>query len=248
MVKETNVGHEPLTEEEIRKATKSKGQKILNVLWSILIVFLMASALVTGYINFKFTPIYVDGQSMAPTLNDISIIKNSAYYEFGYMDDAPKVLNNLKRGDIVVVHQEIGTTTRNIIKRVIALPHETILIEKGETLYTTYVKTENSDFTIIDEPYLSEAYNGYNNKSNSAIKTGFAINDALVLGENEYFVLGDNRANSDDSRVFGPIPHTQIIGKLAFIQGYAKKVVIDANEVNTLKQKTYYMPWNWRFY
>lgn len=98
-----------------------------------------------------------------------------------------KLKKNYKRGDIVVI-KKLGKTDE-IIKRIIGIPGDTVEIEKG----VVYINTKK-----LDEPY----------------KKGMTGNlDLIKLKENEYFVLGDNRGVSMDSRLIGPITKKEIKGK-----------------------------------
>ncbi len=94
-----------------------------------------------------------------------------------------------ERGDIVVFEYP-RAPDRDFIKRVIGLPGETVEVRDG-TVFINGV--------MLDEPYLSE-----HTRANVAPRT---------LGPGEYFVLGDNRDNSSDSRSWGPLPQENIIGK-----------------------------------
>jgi signal peptidase I len=95
--------------------------------------------------------------------------------------------SKLQRGD-VIVHEYNGAT---YLKRLIGLPNETIKIHDGKI----YVNDE-----IYDEPYTTT-------------QPSYEVS-SLRLGDNEYYVLGDNRDNSADSHVFGPISSEQIIGRI----------------------------------
>jgi signal peptidase I len=94
-----------------------------------------------------------------------------------------------QRGDIVVFEYP-RAPDRDFIKRVIGLPGETVEIRSG----SVYI-----DGIPLDEPYLGQPTNG-----NLGPRT---------LADTEYFVLGDNRDNSSDSRSWGPLPQANIIGK-----------------------------------
>lgn len=98
-------------------------------------------------------------------------------------------LHDPQRGDIVVFEYP-RAPDRDFIKRVIGLPGETVEVRDG----AIYI-----DSVPLEEPYLSDATHG--NMS------------PRKLGPNEYFVLGDNRDNSSDSRSWGPLPRDNIIGK-----------------------------------
>ncbi|MFQ5342549.1 MAG: signal peptidase I [Anaerolineae bacterium] len=98
-------------------------------------------------------------------------------------------LHSPERGDIIVFEYP-RAPDRDFIKRIIGLPGETVEIRDGSI---------NIDGVPLDEPYLPEPTHG-----NMAART---------LGPSEYFVLGDNRDNSSDSRSWGPLPTDNIIGK-----------------------------------
>ena len=103
-----------------------------------------------------------------------------------------KLIYNLhapERGDIIVFHHP-QNAARDLIKRVVGLPGEEIQVQEGQV----YI-----DGVLLEEPYL--AYSG----GRSARYT---------LGEDEFYVLGDNRPNSDDSRSWGALQKSQIVGKV----------------------------------
>ena len=125
----------------------------------------------------------VSGPSMEQTYhNGNSLIIDKFFYRF----------NGLKRYDVVVFRDDNG---KILIKRIIALPEETIRIDNEGNIY------------IIDK-ILQEEYG-----TEAILDAGIAIHK-FQFAEKEYFVLGDNRNNSRDSRVFGPIKEEQIIGKV----------------------------------
>ncbi len=93
-----------------------------------------------------------------------------------------------QRGDIVVFLSPHATGD-DYIKRIIGLPGEQVEVRDGAVWINGY---------RLDEPYLS---------------TGVPYTGSWVLGPDEYFVLGDNRANSSDSHAWGPLPRKNIIGK-----------------------------------
>lgn len=153
-----------------------KGKKILKELTPYLII-IIAVVLIKSFI---FTPIVVNGESMMNTLhnNDIMIL-----------DKIGIKLRGIKRFDIVVIQ----TGKNKIIKRVIALPGETIEY-KGNQLYINDKK--------VDDPYP--------NVNTSDI-------NRLKVPDNMYYVLGDNRVDSVDSRILGPIAKRDILGHATFI-------------------------------
>jgi signal peptidase I len=98
-------------------------------------------------------------------------------------------LHQPQRGDIIVFTDPVSPD-RKLIKRVIGLPGETIEITNGEVLINQQ---------LLDEPYLEDP--------------GNSSRPATILPDGEYFVLGDNRNNSSDSRSWGTLPRDRIVGK-----------------------------------
>lgn len=101
-------------------------------------------------------------------------------------------LSGYDRGDIVCAHVD----GKEIIKRVIALPGEEIKVKDGVILV---------DGNVLEEEYLSDA--------NKKFTGGFA-EGGIILGQDEYFLMGDNRNNSKDSRDYGTFRRRDIDGKI----------------------------------
>lgn len=107
-------------------------------------------------------------------------------------------VGELKREDIIIFEKD----NREIIKRVIGTPNDHVVItEEG-----VFVNNE-----LIEETYVSNK-----NKEETYIKDSTMYND-VILQEDEYYVLGDNRSVSWDSRYFGPVNKKDITGKLKLI-------------------------------
>jgi signal peptidase I len=138
---------------------------------------------------FLIQPFYVSGPSMLPTFEDNQyIIVDQVTYRFRQPD----------RGDVVVFKYPNNINV-SFIKRIIGLPGETIQIRSGQV----YIFNEqNPSGTLLDEPYL---------------RTDTNIDTRRTLGKNEYFVMGDNRHDSSDSRAWGPVPRRLIIGKVSLV-------------------------------
>ena len=103
----------------------------------------------------------------------------------------------VKRGDIVAIYSPLEK--KNLVKRVIGLSGETISFSEDDFVYI--------DGNKLEEPYLPES-----------VIPAYEV-ETYKIGENEFFVMGDNRNNSADSRVFGPISMDKIFGRVIFIYG-----------------------------
>ena len=106
-------------------------------------------------------------------------------------------IKQVKRGDIIAVYSPVEK--KNLTKRVIGLENEEIRLSSDGHIYI--------NGNLLDEPYLPE-------------DTIFSYEDKTYkIGDNQYFLMGDNRNNSSDSRVFGPVSLDKIFGKVIFIYG-----------------------------
>lgn len=141
---------------------------------------------------FIIQPFYVKGASMEPSFYDS---------EYLIIDEITYRFEEPKRGDVVVFRYP-KNPQEYFIKRIIGLPKENVQIKTGNVfIYNGY----NPSGFILEEDYLG---NGV---------TTYSPNHKMIeLGENEYFVLGDNRSSSQDSRSFGSVNESFIIGRVLF--------------------------------
>lgn len=243
MVTEEAIRVREITDEEIKQKTKPKLRKVLNIVWTSFLVVAVLVAIPVTYVDVVYTSVYIDGQSMAPTLNNFD---NHRYVEFGLMDERAKTKSSLARGDIIVFNRN-GDSEGNpdlLIKRVIALPNESIEIVDNAAGDIINITTATGDTFVLDENYLT-VQSTYNTVK--ATDDGPGTNNVLVLGADEYYLMGDNRANSHDSRILGAIPSARIRGKLILVLGYAEDVIIVKGQ-SELYKRHYYMMWKWRRY
>lgn len=143
-------------------------------------------------ILFLYQPVRVEGTSMLPMLEDQDrlFINKFAYSRLGTL-----VGQTIQRGD-VVVFQYPHDTTKSYIKRVIGLPGDVIRIEHGRV----YVNG-----TALNEPYVPAKYSDDRSQGE------------MMVPEGKYFVMGDHRSISSDSRDFGPVDRNLIYGRAAFV-------------------------------
>ena len=146
---------------------------------------LVISAVVFAIRLYIATPFIVSGSSMHPTFAD---------GQYLIVDEVSYRFERPKRGDVIVFRYP-QKRTQFFIKRIVGLPKETIKIEDG----TLTVKNQAAPRGfVLDEPYLAD---------------GTAGSFLVTLAENEYFVLGDNRSASFDSRSWGTLRRDLIVGR-----------------------------------
>jgi signal peptidase I len=139
---------------------------------------------------FLIQPFYVKGASMEPNFED---------HEYLIIDEISYRFNAPGRGDILVFKYP-RDPQQYFIKRLIGLPGEAMQIKDGS------VVIYNSQFPegfVLEEPYLAPG-----------LKTYGLTEEKIKLSDSEYFVLGDNRNASKDSRSFGPVDESFITGKV----------------------------------
>ncbi len=139
---------------------------------------------------FLIQPFYVKGASMEPNFYD---------HEYLIVDEISYRFNSPERGDIIVFRYP-KDPQEYFIKRLIALPGETVQIKDGEVII---YNAENVQGMVLDEFYLPDNLKTYSNTSSK-----------IQLADDEYFMLGDNRNSSKDSRSFGPVNKTFITGRV----------------------------------
>ncbi len=161
----------------------------MKVLKEILWLVLLAVLVVVPIRIFIAQPFVVEGLSMYPTFEDGDYL---IIDELSYRFEEPV------RGDVVVFRYP-GNPSIFYIKRVIGLPGETVRIERGQVSVT---RVDGTSLTL-EEPYVV---------AEDATYSGVA-----TLGAGQYFVMGDNRPKSSDSRVWGVLPKQDIMGK-AFLR------------------------------
>ncbi|MBI3631551.1 MAG: signal peptidase I [Candidatus Staskawiczbacteria bacterium] len=161
-------------------------EKYFPFVWEVVKIFIIASVIVMPIRYFLFQPFIVKGESMIP---------NFQSGDYLIVDEISYRFNSPARGDIIVFKYP-KDTSQKFIKRVIGLPGETVEIkDQRVTIY------KDGKSFALDEKYLPNP-------------SGTIGTVKIILGADEYFVLGDNREFSYDSRVWGSVPVKNIIGKV----------------------------------
>lgn len=155
--------------------------------WEIFKTVLIALLIVIPIRYFLFQPFVVKGESMEP---------NFASGDYLMIDEISFRFREPERGEVIVFRPPDTPSTR-YIKRIIGLPGETISVEDG----SVYIENKSQKQRLDEKDYFPDG-----------IYTTGKVK--VALGENEYFVLGDNRNFSLDSRRWGVLPEANIIGRV----------------------------------
>lgn len=166
-------------------------------------VFVVSAIVILLFVNFVAHPVRVDGKSMYPTLKD---------GEFGFTNVGGVLLNGVERGDIVVVTMEEDGQKTHWVKRVIGLPGDTVTCVNDVVFINGKVLDETQ---YIDPDYRQSCVDkfGYFNKVPNEDNTDVKDFDEVKLDNDEYYVMGDNRPYSKDSRYVGPVKKSQLFAK-----------------------------------
>lgn len=163
----------------------TKKSKFKEILREIFIFALIAFGIVLPFRMYIAEPYLVDGRSMDPTFTtgDYLIVDKLSYQ-----------IGEPERNSVVVLKYP-KNTDKSFIKRIIGLPGERVIIKDN---VVTIINAENPNGFVIDGSYVTHTSTGsYETK----------------LADDEYYVLGDNRGESFDSRFWGPLQKKYIIGK-----------------------------------
>jgi len=150
----------------------------------------LALVIVVPFRLFIAQPFIVSGASMSPTFET---------GEYLIVDQVSYRFNTPERGDVIIFRYP-NDPSKFFIKRIIGLPGETVALKNG---CTTIVDPATGERETLNEEYL--------------VKDRTSEEQSITLSSDEYFVMGDNRSASSDSRMWGPVPRSNIVGR-AFIR------------------------------
>ena len=163
-----------------------KKTKLANDIWEGIKSLVPIIIIVLFIRTFIAQPFIVSGESMYPTFHN---------KEYLIVDELSYRLGDPKHGDVVVLRYPLEEK-RFFIKRLIGMPGDTITFRAGKV----FITQPGQEIRQIDEPY----YTGNTIPGNETV---------IVLKEKEYFVMGDNRMYSSDSRAWGILPERDLIGR-----------------------------------
>ncbi len=166
---------------------EEKTSKIFNIkreTFELIRFIVIAGLIIIPFRIFIAQPFIVNGASMNPTFET---------NQYLIVDQLTYRTQEPIRGDVIIFRFPLNPKDF-YIKRVIGLPTETVTIEGSKV----YIQKEGEEKIQLDEPYIEFEANN---------------NISVTLGEDEYFVMGDNRPNSSDSRHWGVLPKEFIVGR-----------------------------------
>ena len=168
--------------------SKAETGPIRTFIWDLVKIVGVSMAIIIPFRLLVAEPFVVSGSSMLSNFhnNDYLIVDRLSYRR-----------SEPRRGDVVVMKYP-KNTSEYFIKRIIGLPGETVMLQNGKVVI---VNPQNPQGMTIEEPYLSSG-------TPTLGRPG-----PYTLGNGEYFVLGDNRTASSDSRVWGILPENDIVGR-----------------------------------
>jgi len=175
-------------------AKNQAGRAIREVVETLLLAALIFFLVRLVVLNFR-----VDGESMLPNLDDgqMLLVNRNAYEFVDIGDNRYYPFDPPERGDVIVFDPPTGSD-KPYIKRIIGLPGEEVTFGDGHVFV---------DGELLPEDYI---------KDRTTCRPARSDNCDVIVPEGNVYVLGDHRSNSSDSRVFGPVPVGNIVGKAWF--------------------------------
>jgi signal peptidase I len=166
----------------------SAAQSVGSFFWDLAKILIIALVIIVPFRMFVAEPFVVSGSSMVPNYHN---------HDYLIIDRISYITGNPSRGDVVVLRYP-KDLSQFFIKRIIGLPGETVSLRQG---YVVITNAQYPEGWRLIEPYLA-----------SQTET-IGRPEPVRLGSGEYFVLGDNRTASSDSRVWGILPREDIVGR-----------------------------------
>jgi len=194
-------------EQSKEKTKKQEPKTMQGKFWREVRGYAEAIIIALVVTTFLFTTVGVAGSSMAPSLDGgngkiiDSLLRGDRLFVPKYETwlRRARIMGHYDRGDVIIFREPadspyVGSRRDFLVKRLIGLPGDTVRIESGKVFVND---------VELDQSFITE--NGG--------RLGLSNLNEITVPENEYFVLGDNRSNSVDSRIYGPIAFMSVAGK-----------------------------------
>ncbi len=187
--------------------------ELTTFVWETIKVILLSLAIILPIRYYLVQPFFVKGQSMESNFQDKDYILVD---KLGYRLTPPQ------RGDVIVFRYPLQPS-EYFIKRIIGLPGETVEVKNNKVIISN---SNNPQGFVLDEKWYLDSFQ----ETRGALR--------VQLGDTEYFVLGDNRLHSSDSRIWGPLD-------ISFISGRAWLRLWPLNQILHIPRITYPSPLSW---
>lgn len=174
----------------MKDTQNSAKQNTLRAVLEIIKIVAIAVIITIGIRVFVAQPFVVSGTSMVPTFQ---------HKNYLIIDELSYRFREPERGEVIVFRYP-DQPKKFLIKRIIGLPEETVTIEDN---VITITNEEHPEGFVLDQDFLSPD-----------VVTNTRGDTTYILDENEYFVMGDNRPKSSDSRIWGPLRENLIVGRV----------------------------------
>jgi len=181
---------------KINPGGESRIVNFLSFVFDLVKTFVIVMLIAFAIRYFMIQPFVVDGNSMLPNfINNEYLIAEKLSYDF----------KQPSRGDVLIFRYPKNPEVI-YIKRVIGLPGEQVTIKDNKVYIASSANSEQKELTENYLPPITETKTSEELAKNQEFK--------ILLNENEFFVLGDNRGHSSDSREWGVLPRANIIGRV----------------------------------
>lgn len=181
---------------------KSFWSEVIDFIWETAKVVLISLVIILPIRYYLIQPFFVSGSSMVPNFHD---------KEYILVDKWTYRLGLPQRGDVVIFKYP-NNPSEYFIKRIIGLPGETVLVPGDNTVHIFNARYPNG-FVLDESGYLPTV-----NHTNCINGTPLWCGQKVTLGPDQYFMMGDNREHSSDSRFFGPVNKPQFFSGLAWLR------------------------------
>lgn len=185
----------PINDGKTEKKASGLASEAFEFIWETTKVVLLSLIIILPVRYYLIQPFFVKGSSMVPNFHD---------KEYILVDKWTYKLGLPERGDVIVFKAPTNEK-EYFIKRILALPGESVLAGADNSV-VVYNERYPDGFTVFEKDYLPATNPTYCGANTTYCGT------KVTLGEDEYYVLGDNREHSSDSRVFGPVNRSLFSG------------------------------------